>query len=297
MLVAHEPGQPAAARPLPARPRERARSRWTPATPGFGVVAGRHRRWWRGGGSAMQPDGGMILDAPGRRADRRRVASRSSRSRPEDATTTGPVGFNRAGERLPAHRRWTPTPPGSSGWTGATAAAPSSPRTRTTTSPTCGATRRPANRRRSCWTSHERGSSSLDPALDRRPRSGCRRSATASSRSSRPTTPTGRGWSRFPPSDGPIRYSRVRPRRRRGDVPLRAPAALEDYELAPMEPFSFAARDGLDGARLRDVSAAASSARACPPCSTSTAARGRATGGGTTPRPSGWRTAATSSCR
>ena len=52
-----------------------------------------------------------------------------------------------------------------------------------------------------------------------------------------------------------------------------------------------------DDPRLPRRSRRRSSAPTCPPCSTCTAGRGRATGGGWTPRRSGWPTAATCACR
>ena len=98
------------------------------------------------------------------------------------------------------------------------------------------------------------------------------------------------------PSDGPVAYYTYD--RDSGDTTFmfHHREELTSYELAPMEPFMFTARDGLEvhgyvtfplGCR----------GRTCPPCSTSTAGRGRATSGATTPRRSGSPTAAISASR
>ena len=91
---------------------------------------------------------------------------------------------------------------------------------------------------------------------------------------------------------------RLRPRHRRGRrylFPHRP--QLEGVPLAPMEPFSFTARDGLEVHGYltfpprRGAPRPARRARSC------TAAPGRVTPGATTPRRSGWPTAGTSACR
>ena len=72
---------------------------------------------------------------------------------------------------------------------------------------------------------------------------------------------------------------------------------LADYSLAAMEPFSFAARDGLVIHGYLTFPVGRRRGRRCRRCSTCTAGRRSATPGGTTRRRSGSPTAATCACR
>ena len=132
---------------------------------------------------------------------------------------------------------------------------------------------------------------------------------------------SGRWWVvSVAPSDGPVHFwlydTTVGPDRKaaRYLFPHRSElAALPAGTLAPMEPFSFTARDGLTvhgyltfppdtfppdafppDAFPPDMN---EQRTACPPSSPCTAARGPATSGVSTRRRSGWPTGATSACR
>ena len=101
----------------------------------------------------------------------------------------------------------------------------------------------------------------------------------------------------FTADDGPVAYYAFDRGERAGRFLFTQHDDLARYELSPMEPFAFTARDGLEIHGYLTFPPGRSAGRASPPCSTCTAGRGRATRGATTRPRSGSPTAATCASR
>ena len=86
----------------------------------------------------------------------------------------------------------------------------------------------------------------LDPALAAGRRRRSPRSTRATRSSSRATTPTARGRSASPPTTAPWPTTRSTAASGRGGSSSRSTTTSPGTELSPMEPFAFAARDGLE---------------------------------------------------
>ena len=109
---------------------------------------------------------------------------------------------------------------------------------------------------------------------DRRRHRGARAALEWRLRSCRPR-PRRRTWLvGFTTTTGRCRYYAYDRAVEAAHVPVRPPARAADYELAPMEPFTFTARDGLEIHGYLTFPAGAER-RTCRRCSTSTAGRGR----------------------
>ena len=74
------------------------------------------------------------------------------------------------------------------------------------------------------------------------------------------------GWSRSPTTPGPVPFYTYDRATKQGRFLFEHQPALSQYELAPMEPFSFTARDGLTMHGYVTFPPGGGPRRACPPC-------------------------------
>ena len=251
----------------------------------------------RGAASRPSPTAGMVVHGPGRR---RRQDWRPLLSIPADDALTSQTCSRsaRTAGRCWRSARSTRTP---RGWSGSTwparrdRGAGRGPRGRRGRGRGC--TRTPRSRRSSSSARTGPQYLVLDPDAGGRPgrdpRAAPRRPRACGHGDDADRLVAARLHQRHRPGA----VLRLRPAAASRAVPVRAPARAEPLPARADGAVLVHRAGRADHPRLRHVPAGAGPLRACPPCSTCTAARGRATPGASTPRRSGSPTAATCACR